>query len=262
MQMKKLTYSISSLLLTGSILLGAMVSCADPKEITSSKEVISDQTESTTIPDNSETESQSFTTESSSVGNETEKTTETETGAETGAETETETEQILLDGEQGALISLSNKLANTVDTFYSNASKNGITIQNSNAVLNYNMGSATEKKTVTSLADTKGNLYLNNTMDVFVKMKNGNTYFAGDSAYSASLNIYRYGYYYYENRIEGQSFVGEVKKLDDTRVNHLNYSIYNGFKEAPKKSGGKLNYVLDGNDPWIRYEAGFSTKFN
>lgn len=44
-------------------------------------------------------------------------------------------------------------------------------------------------------------------MDVFVRMKNGSTYYASESQKSAEANLYRFGYYYYEGLFEFQNFI-------------------------------------------------------
>ena len=101
--------------------------------------------------------------------------------------------------------------------------------------LTYSTDMLSERK-VTSLTDKNGNPYLTDTMDVFVKMTDGGTYYASKTANSAKvsqfagLNIFRYGYYYYDVRIEDQNFVNEIKVLDDglknisKKVKKANYS--------------------------------------
>ena len=230
-----------ALIAISAILVGTFSSCGDPA---------GDLTESTASTDTTATEQvEGSATESESLSEDL---------------TELETEAMLIpEGDNGELIALSNKLANTADTFYTDHIQESVTVKNSNMSLQYNISGSSKNMQVEALTDKDGNTYLQNTMDVFVRMKDGNTFYASQSVKSASLNIYRYGYYYYENRIEGQDFVGEVEILDDKRVNHLTYNKYNGLKEAPKKANAILSYVIEGGDPWVSFSTGFAAeKYN
>lgn len=65
-----------------------------------------------------------------------------------------------------------------------------------------------EKQFLATITDKDGNPYIQNTMDVYVKTSNG-TYLASSSNKSATANIYRYGYYYYDVHMYGQNFMLE-----------------------------------------------------
>ena len=43
------------------------------------------------------------------------------------------------------------------------------------------------------ITDKEGNAYIENTMDVFVQMKDGNKYYSSNSLVSPTMNIYRLG---------------------------------------------------------------------
>jgi len=257
--MIKRRYSALSLMLILAMIIGAFASCNGTTEKSTENQTI-DSTESVHMTE-TETDVESHNGSNSTETEETESETTSNEESDTVAPIESETESTVeLEGENGALISLSNKLANAPDTYYANKLQDSVIIKNGNMILNYNMSDVTKGKLVSSLSDTRGNAYLKDTMDVFVKMKDGSTFYAGKSLHDATLNIYRYGYYYYENRLEGQSFISSVEKLADTRVNHMTYGKYNGLKGTPTKSKGVITYVIEGGDPWISYNTGFSAE--
>jgi len=121
---------------------------------------------------------------------------------------ETTDEDIVLDDDDGELILMADRLANGVQTYFEYGGRDFFMIENMNMLLKFAI-SGNEKKQVSSMTDKSGNSYINDTMDVFVRMQDGSTYYSSGAFTSASTNIYRLGYYYYENRIENLSFVGE-----------------------------------------------------
>lgn len=133
---------------------------------------------------------------------------ETTKAEETTASEETTEEDIVLDGDDGELILMADRLANGVQTYYEYGGRDFFMIENMNILLKFAL-SGNEKKQVSSMTDKSGSAYINDTMDVFVRMTDGSTYYSSGAFTSATTNIYRLGYYYYENRIENLSFVGE-----------------------------------------------------
>lgn len=64
-----------------------------------------------------------------------------------------------------------------------------------------------------TVTNKNGGVYVQNTMDVYVKTANG-TYWSSNSAMDAEANIYRYGYYYYDIHAYGQNFVEDNISTD------------------------------------------------
>ena len=95
---------------------------------------------------------------------------------------------------------------------------------------------------VGSMTDKNGNLYLENTMDVFVQMKDGNKYYASNSFVSPSMNIYRLGYYYYENRIENQLFVGAVSDAEGRNIKHYDMSQLVNIEQTGFDNSTRIAY--------------------
>ena len=150
------------------------------------------------------------------------------------------------------LIELANGLANGTHTSYASPSRNVLNIKNQTMSLDYSLWTGSEMN-VNRLSNTKGASYVENTMDVFVKTDDGETYYASKSTVSASMNIYRYGYYYYENRIEGQVFVPEIKAVDSYKINHLNLTS-NADIINVSKANDEYSYTINGEDPFVRLE--------
>ena len=151
------------------------------------------------------------------------------------------------------LIGLANGLANGTHTTFASSSQDVLNIKNQTMSLGYNLWAGGNMQ-LTHLANTKGESYIEDTMDVFVKTADGDIYYASKSTSSATMNIYRYGYYYYENRIEGQVFVPEIKAVSSQTINHQKPSSSNHIKNA-SASGGEYSYTINGTDPYLSFSG-------
>ena len=150
------------------------------------------------------------------------------------------------------LIELANSLANGTHTSYTSAYRDILNIKNQTMSLDYNLWAGSNNMNVNRLTNTKGASYIENTMDVFVKTDDGETYYSSKSTHSAAMNIYRYGYYYYENRIEGQVFIPEIQTLKSISVNHLKPSSSNAIGNK-STSNNEYSYTITGSDPYVIY---------
>jgi hypothetical protein len=171
--MKNKQLSALSLLLALVMLLGTLASCGGNS--------------SDTTTDSGD----AITTETKAA-----ETTETETSAQTTNETDTaqETEDIvLLEGENADLIQTAYNLMNGVNTYYSGGDRDSVMIDNRGMNLSYNIKSNSNNMQIGYLSTPDGKPYITDTMDVFVKMKDGNVYYSSKSMRDATLNIYRYG---------------------------------------------------------------------
>ncbi len=198
-----------------------------------------------------------------SDGSETESLTETESETDTEAPTsELSTEEPLpkLDCEDGAMIEGADRLANKVNAYYTDGKRLGFVTENINMKITYSTDMLAERK-VTSLTDKNGNKYIENTMDVFVKMKDGGTYYASKTKNSAKvsqfagLNIFRYGYYYYDVRFEDQSFVNEIKIIDEKSLNIKSIESELGVKAKYGSSGLHCELTGDSVDPQVVFSG-------
>ena len=183
----------------------------------------------------------------------TESKSPSETDSNGGNEAETDGE-IQLTGQNADLIVKANELANGVVPYYSDAERTAVTIENQVMSLNYRIQSKTNNMLVSSLTTPSGNTYIQDTMDIFLKMKNGNTFYASQSAADAKLNIYRYGYYYYENRIEGQNFISSQYVSKELIIDHTAYTSKNCLKALKVNEEGNLTFKTSStSDPWISF---------
>ena len=152
------------------------------------------------------------------------------------------------------LIKLANGLVNGTYTAYTSPDRGILNIKNQTMSLDYTLWAGSGNMQVNSLTNTKGVSYIEDTMDVFVKTEDGEIYYASKSTSSATMNIYRYGYYYYENRIEGQIFVPEIEAVNSQAINHLKPSSSNHVKNA-STSGGEYSFTVSGGDPYVTFSG-------
>ena len=130
-----------------------------------------------------------------------------------------------LQGENAHLIENAERLKNGVQSYYSDPDRTGYTIENKNMTLDYVL-TGSENQMVTSLKNKKGASYLEQTMDVFVKMKNGSIYYASETDEQTRVNIYRYGYYYYDIHMLEQDFEKGYTVLKETSLPITSFKSY------------------------------------
>ena len=121
--------------------------------------------------------------------------------------------------------------------------------------LGFNMTHANGQMLVSHISTKDGHSYIKNTMDVFVETTNSERFYAGNSANvsGATLNIYRYGYYYYENRLEGLSFVNEIAKNNIKSIEmKANGNASHGIDNIKNNEAGNgIVYEITGSDPYL-----------
>ena len=191
--MKKCNYlKLFSLTLVIVMLLGAFAACGK-------KDGDTTQTEA---PGSSSTETNVDTTET--PGSSSTESSTTEINVDT-----TESEGIdLSNNEYSSTIILSNTLKNGVNAYFTDDGRSKFALDNMNMSLEYALCAGMSQR-IASLTNTKGNAYITDTSDVFVKLTNGRTFYASKSTKPATANLYRFGYYMYEARLEEQNFLGD-----------------------------------------------------
>ena len=177
--------------------------------------------------------------------------TDTEAGGD-GVETDAEEEFVepTLTGPYADTVMLSNRLADKVQAYYANSRRTAYRIENSNVQLEYALSSA-EKNYVTSLKNAKGQPYVENTMDVFMTMTDGNTYLASDSTAAPHTNVYRMGYYYYDAHIMGQNFMGGSSITKEMPFVISRASVKSNQVTGLQIKDGVITYTADGVDPYV-----------
>ena len=214
---------------------------------------------SSEIENGSESESDLTTeTKSSDITETTETESMTESVEESVEETEDETKEdirvetsLLDDIENGPSIEYAQSILNGVNYYYPNYKRESAILENMEMSLTYNL-SETGNKQVTSLTNKKGVSYVENTMDVFVRMTDGNTYFASTSTAAVTSNLFRLGYYFYEARYEEQDFLNSVKIAEKTAINIADgCSKHNNTESSVNENGELCVNILSASDPYI-----------
>lgn len=181
-----------------------------------------------TTSDDSESVDSSLSTTTDTTVSDTAADTETDTES---TEAETTVEETTVEDEQvevtlpensreAAMIENANKLANRVQTYFPTPDRTSFAFENQEMYLEYILSSAKDQQ-VGVLKNKNGHTYIENTMDVYVRMQNtGKTYYVSKSTIPTTANIYRFGYYYYEMRLEEQVFSNDVNISDEDRFRH------------------------------------------
>ncbi|MBE7056073.1 MAG: hypothetical protein E7388_01350 [Ruminococcaceae bacterium] len=95
-----------------------------------------------------------------------------------------------------------NKMSDKVQGFYNGESRSEYTLENSETILVNDLGDSK----LTTLSNKKGKAYFEDTLDYFIKDKDGNIYYSSKSNHSGRINTLRLGYYYYESHVYDMSF--------------------------------------------------------
>ncbi len=247
--MKKQRLSLLSLLLALSMLIGIFAAC-DGNGVTTD-ETTATETEDTTS-DISGSESESESSDES----------ESESSDESESETigNTEIEAPTLSGDNAEFIKHANEMANGVNVYYGSGARKNVIVENTEMSFDFNL-SPTGNATVSALKNTKGQTYIENTMDVFVKMKSGETYVASESTMPPTLNMFRLGTYYYEVRFWGQEFLSEVVVEDEKKFDHTKITTLKNFDSAVNDDGALSLTLSNISDPQVYFgDIKFSTE--
>ena len=156
----------------------------------------------------------------------------------------------VLTGPYADTIMLSNRLADGVQAYYANPMRSIYRIENQNMRLEYAL-SSTSPKMVTALRNARGEAYFENSMDVFLTMRDGKTYFASESSATPHANIYRMGYYYYDAHVMGQNFVSTNAVSDEMAFTVTKATVRGNDASELSVQDGTISYVASGGDPYV-----------
>ena len=274
--MKKTYLSAISLLLALLMLAGVLSACKNKGGDETTSPETSAVTETQGVGE-TESKSQAESTEDNTEDN-TEGGTSTSSGTETdppaGSESEsggetapgdtqttekddqtTETEKpeiVVVENEYDAIIDNAYALAGGVQGYFTSDKRTHLVLENQQVNLTY-ARSLTYDQQIASLTNKNGIPYIENTMDVFVTMKNGNTFYASQSCVDAKTNFFRLGYYYYEARVEGQSFVYAVYPEAELPVKLVPNSSSSNHIVDIATNDGVLSFKIrkNGTDPYV-----------
>ncbi len=188
--------------------------------------------------------------------------TETDSDIETDTETiiETETEEViisLIDGEYADIIENADRLKNLVSAYYADGNRSVFRVVNKHMVFDYTL--TAERDQLATISTPSGKPYVSDTMDVYVKMDNGKTYYASRSIDPSQANLFRYGYYYYDAHMYDQSFTNDIIVTKETSVPASRFDNYVDTTR-PQISDGVLSLTVTSDaDPYISAKTRFST---
>ena len=223
--MRKRVLSFISAILAIVMLAGALAACGGktPEQTTEkpAEKTTEKQTEAPT--ESSATEKHTETDPVESTEQPTEAVTEPPVEEETAVAPKIESPYI-------DTIVLANNLANGVQQYYSGvtnwASNNGKSCIIENQVMDLVVlrDNATKNQYVESLKNKQGGVYIENTLDVYIRMEDGSMYYTSKTTNDTYTNVYRHGYYYHEVRMERQNFANDagerVESLQVARIFH------------------------------------------
>ncbi len=112
------------------------------------------------------------------------------------------------------LIQKANSLANGVNVRYSDSTRTDLIISNQDVNLQYTLMGDDERQ-VDSITTLDGKEYISDTMDMYVRTKDGDTYYSSKTNETVLMNTFRFGYYYYDVRLEGHDFVNLETIIND-----------------------------------------------
>ena len=231
--MKKRLSDKIAFILALAMMIPTLAACTGPDQ-----PIETDSEESTQIQTEVETD-----TESVPAGSET-----VETEIETYEAVTEEDTTPMLSCDNAELIEYAERIANGVNYYYPDSKRDSAVLVNKEMSLTYALTEEGNKQ-VSALTNINGAPYLKNTMDVFIRMKSGNTYFASDSGTDANSNLYRFGFYYYQARYEGQNFIN-ANITDEKVINHLKTASHNNTERVSIANNELIIKLTSNNDPF------------
>ena len=231
--------SAISVFLTALMLLGALAAC------TSGENIANDTT--------SDIESDIKTEETSADGIDTDATETIETEETTNSDNGDNKETVSYEN-VSPLVQNAYSLANGVNAYFEPGSnRNNVIIENQNMTLNYGVSSFYDQQ-VSYIKNKNGASYIENTFDVFVKMENGNIFYASKTSKPTTMNLYRFGYYMYEVRLEEQDFYNGINENGSFYIEDLTPKAANNINAKADSDGALDIYIKKTEDPFIVFK--------
>ena len=158
--------------------------------------------------------------------------------------------QSILKGDYSELIENADYLKNGVTSYFVDGDRNYYKVENNNMNLDYVL-TGKESQLVT-ISNKKGNAYVKDTMDVFIKTTEGNVYYASGSERNAVANLYRYGYYYYDVHFYDQDFTNKTEITDEKEIKFKNFNGVTDMSSIVVEDGVLKSTITSPYDPQIR----------
>ncbi len=175
---------------------------------------------------------------------------ESTTGESTTVEGTTPVPGPTLTGPYSSAIQYASEIANGVQARYTDPERTGYRIENRQMSLEYSLP-VDSSPMVTALRNTKGEAYVENTMDAFIRMEDGRLFLASDTSKAARPNIFKYGYYYYELHFLDQDFIGEYSTLAEKQLRLSDFKNLSSGASNLTVADGTVSFTVAGGDPYI-----------
>jgi len=163
-------------------------------------------------------------------------------------------------GPYGDTITTAAALANTVNGYYNSNRRSSYILENAVSRLEYSLSPQGGFSGLKSLQNTKGKEYISNTMDSFVTMNTGKTFFCGSTLSRA--NLYDQGIYYYNLHILDHMFAsgGDGDYVDKAELSIDDCFIANDMKKPVKEADGSYKFVVKSTyDPYMCFRVPANT---
>ena len=222
--MKKRSLALIALLLVMVMTVGILSACKTPTQGGEETTETTGNTDETTVKD------EDITTDS--------EITEEET-----------TEGPKLEGKYADLIENAHALKNGVNAHFTDAARDHYRVINKHMVLDYPLTSAEDQ--LVTISNGKGGVYVADTMDVYVSMENGKTYYSSGSFSETTANLFRYGYYYHDVRLYGQDFASNPTVTEVKEISIRLFKSKNDMTRPNPQSGILKSTITNERDPYI-----------
>ena len=161
-----------------------------------------------------------------------------------------------LTGAYAESIAYAGSVANDVQGYYTDAGRVAFTMANQTMSITHNMAEEGNRQ-ISSMVNEYGVPYLRDTMSAYVETANGRFY-SKDSVDVADMNIFRYGAYFYETHIHGESFIPSLEVDESAEP----VDMLKGFKrmggndataQRDDQTGSLIISVTSNKDPYITF---------
>lgn len=161
---------------------------------------------------------------------------------------ETETEIVPIEGEYAKSIMNAAYLRGDVQAKYTSAKRNEYYIENNHMTMTYRLTG--ENPGISALTTKSGKVLLENTMDAYVTMEDGTTYYSSKSSVPARMNMFKYGYYYYDLHFLDQNFMSNMDATEERDIDE-SLLVYGNQMKNIRCRNGILSFTITGDDPYI-----------
>ncbi len=151
-------------------------------------------------------------------------------------------------GNNGGTITTAANYANTVSGYYNGNGRSQYIAENMFSKLTYDLFGTDGKSGLQTLENTKGGVYVSETMDTFLKTAGGTTFFASSQS---RANLFDQGFYYYNLHFLDQTF-GETSYEKKALLENDDCFRYNDVEKPVVNSDGSYTFKITSSyDPYV-----------